>query len=319
MGFTTGGQTRQRIRTYAPSVTGGGGGTSTPIVGPWGPDFGEAAGSDGVTTRVGINATNPQNALAATKVVGINATNPTNAMTFDPAVAGKVGIHVSGSVLGAPFFQSISPLAQTANSASVVINAPSGIVSGDLLIAAIGSTSISSAETFTTIPSGWTLIKQTNNVGALGANLLSYYKIAGSSEPSSYTWSGGQNVPHIAWIMRFTGTDPTTPINVSADATGSAVSPVAPTITTTVVNCMKICCCAQQNTLAASYTPPTGYLEESDLTSTNLGTTSATGESAIRVQATAGASGTATMTSTQLAASSYCAQHIAIAPGAVTI
>ncbi len=298
------------------NVTGGGGGSA--LV-QWGPHFG---GPTGDVNNIGINTTMP--ALAATYPlgVGIRAGLPGSAPIQVGSLAINyntlgIGIHQAASVLGAPFFQTISTVAQTANSTTITITKPTGTVDGELLVAGIGSATVSAAESLTA-PSGWTLILQTNNVNALGSNLLTYYKFA-SSEGADYTWTGGISAAHIGWIMRISGIDPTTPINVSVQATGSATDPVAPTMTTTVVNCLKIACCAQQNALAASYTPPASYLERSDLTGSNLTVVQITGESATRVQAATGASGAVTMDSTQLVASQYCAQHIAIAPGTLVL
>ena len=65
--------------------------------------------------------------------------------------------------------------------------------------------------------------------------------MAGGGEPSSYdfTWSGNQEA--YGWVMRFTGHDPSTPINdwdVLTTGSGQTVNPVSPEVTTTVDNAM---------------------------------------------------------------------------------
>ena len=78
----------------------------------------------------------------------------------------------------------------TSGAANFTINKPSGVVQGDLMVASMATVSTGTA----TAPSGWTIQwqGQTNSNG--GPSLLAVmYKIAGASEPSSYTgsYSGG--------------------------------------------------------------------------------------------------------------------------------
>lgn len=67
---------------------------------------------------------------------------------------------------------------------SITIDKPSGVVSGDLMIAQVTR---SNTNTITGVPSGWTLLR-VDGSGAEPHQYL-YYKIAGASEPSSYTWT----------------------------------------------------------------------------------------------------------------------------------
>lgn len=269
----------------------------------------------GVSGALGIGAAHdmPEIAVASSQGVGVAPAMPALAASASKTV----GVGISGTVLGAPFYRSIATTEQTSNSTSVAVSKPSGTVENDVLVAGIGGASASS-ESWTP-PSGWTLIRQTNNSSTIDANLGTFYKVAGSSEPSSYTWTGGNNAAHIAWIMRFDGADTSTPVDVSGENTGNSTDPVAPSITTTQDNVIKIACCAQVNSTSQTYTPPSGYTERSDLQGSNLALVQVTGESATRPQASAGASGTATMNSNQVVGTIWAAQHIAIAPGEKTI
>lgn len=293
-----------------PAGTGGGGGP-TPANVAWGPRWG---GTDG--DRYDVAVMGRLTALRAinSKSIGVQPRMPSLAL----ASSKSIGVDISGSVLGAPFFQGIGITTQTAISASVVLTPDQTPASGDFLVVSIGSSTVNSAETFTA-PSGWTLIRSTNNVAALGANLNSYYKLAGAGEPSSYTWTGGQGTAHTATIIRLTAVHTTAPINAESGSTGSATDPVSPDITTTAANCFMISVCAQANSLTQTYTPPAGYVERADHAGTNLGVTQVTSETATRVQAATGASGTKTHDSNQLVASNYCCHHIAIAPGSLVI
>lgn len=226
----------------------------------------------------------------------------------------SVGVALAGSVVAAPFFQGIGTTTQTANSTSVVLTPDTTANEGDFLIVNIASSSLG-AETFTGIPSGWNLLRNSAGPPALST----YYKFAGAGEASSYTWTGGANSAHCATIIRLTAVDTGTPINVEDVATGTSADPVSPSITTTVANCFMLSVCSQTNTLTQTYTPPATYVERADHAGTNLGVTQVTSETVTRVKAATGASGTATHNSNQVAGTEWVCHHIAIAPGTLAL
>lgn len=120
----------------------------------------------------------------------------------------------------------ITPVAQvgsatTGSSAtnSATVNKPTGVVAGNLLVAII------STNTDATIPAqtGWTQIDQVGS--AAGALLGAFYKIAGASEPTSYTFSGTASTSTSAIIAAFTSFDTTTPFDiVDSTFTGTGTS-----------------------------------------------------------------------------------------------
>lgn len=280
---------------------------------------------------VGVAADLADIALDSTKSVGVAADLTTLALDNEKSVGvavdvtnlaldntKSVGVALAGSVVAAPFFQGIGTTTQTANSSSVVLTPDSTANDGDFLIVNISGAGLAGDENFTA-PSGWTLLRKTVGGGTSIPKLHTYYKFAGAGEDSSYTFTGGENTAHCATIMRLTAVDTGTPINVENAATGNTADPVSPSITTTVANCFMLTVCGQQNVLTQTYTPPAGYTERSDHTGTNLGTAQVTSESATRVQSATGASGAATHNSSQVAASQWCAHHIAIAPGTLAL
>lgn len=284
------------------------GSTSTPTV-TVGPDFGNPP-----EAGVGVQLTMPALEAGYGQSVGISFS------LFDvaPFHSSSVGAHLSGTALGAPLWQSVGSVTSSIAGSSVVIPKPADLAVGDLMVAFVGAAQLNT----TTLPTGWTLILNTQRDGTNDVTLNSSWKIAEASDvaATSFTFTLASSAAFIGCIHRVSAVDSTTPINVSGGGSGSATDPVAPTITTTVDNCLKICACVQFNATNADYTPPSGYTERTD--QNGLGALSAqtiTGETATRAQATAGASGTATMDSTQAVASDYAAQHIAIAPGTITL
>ncbi|MFX1556985.1 MAG: hypothetical protein ACFFC9_07010 [Promethearchaeota archaeon] len=121
------------------------------------------------------------------------------------------------------------------------VNMPSYSPAGDLYIAQIA---MDDDISITTVPSGWTLIEN-GYQGGYGEDvrLATYWKIGSSSEPQSYRWGVGYdyygNYPiWIGVIYRISNFDPDTPIHQSAVTTGVSSNPTAPSITTTIDDCL---------------------------------------------------------------------------------
>lgn len=127
----------------------------------------------------------------------------------------------------APALQTFS-FARSASGTSINGSRPAGTASGDLLIAIM--TTDGGGETLTA-PGGWTVV--TGNIGSNHTS-RSWYKIAGASEPASYTFTVGSNEAMTIGILRLSGHDLASPINVFGISTGASTSPTAPSVTTTV-------------------------------------------------------------------------------------
>jgi hypothetical protein len=109
---------------------------------------------------------------------------------------------------------------------------PGGTAEGDLLIAAIASDGDASDLAAT---ADWNLIAVQNN--STRVTLGVWWKIAGVSEPATHLFSSSALEMKYGWMMRFTGHDPSNPINgTSTFDTGMSTSPPAPSATTTVDN-----------------------------------------------------------------------------------
>ena len=117
----------------------------------------------------------------------------------------------------------------------VKVREESGIV-GDLLIAAVATDGDTSGSIAAPVGQGWTLIDRGAYSGA--ATLGAWWKLAGTSESAShqFTWSGSEQA--YGWMMRFTGNNSTNPINTSATAGQTSITPASPAVATTVDNCL---------------------------------------------------------------------------------
>jgi hypothetical protein len=281
----------------------------------------------------GYDSSSPINSSAYTTGSSSTPTSPATTSTVDncmilrlgafnndditidsPGLSGHTAITMDESAAGgggAVVYQSFNEGKRTTGGTSVVVTAPSGVTSGDLLIAAVSTDGTSS--TTLAAPAGWTLLDR--GIDSTGQVTLGvWYKIAGASEPGTYTftWTGNQQA--YGWIMRFTGHNPSTPINASSFTAGSTTSstPPSPTVTTTVANTMIIRIGAFDRSYITVDSPGlTGHTRITmDRSSTN--TNSCSGGAGYKTQAAAGASGTSNFALTW--AEQYRTGTIAIAP-----
>ena len=132
------------------------------------------------------------------------------------------------------------------NNLTLTINTPTGVVAGDVIIANIQLRGGSSPFPYPnpTPAAGWIEIarKDFENTGTHHRCIL-WYKIAGSSEPSSYTFDLGTGIPGATGaIVAFSGVDTSgpTPFDIppgsyTAPLTNSQISNVT-AITTNTAN-----------------------------------------------------------------------------------
>ena len=121
------------------------------------------------------------------------------------------------------------------NTTSITISTPSGTSEDDLLIAVVATDGNKS--TSLSAPSGWNQIivaSESDDRVTLGV----WWKLAGSSEPSNRTFSWSGNEKAYGWMMRFTGHNTANPIHATATSEGDNDTPSAPSVTTTVDECL---------------------------------------------------------------------------------
>jgi hypothetical protein len=166
---------------------------------------------------------------------------------------------------------------------TLAITKPTGVASGHVMIATITATGTGAL----TPPSGWTVAKDTTQGTAI--RQITYYRVAGASEGTSYSWGLGTTRQASGGIVDYSGVNGTAPIDATGTASGASGNAVAASVTTSVAN-DQVIVAAGVNT-STTFTPPTGTTERYDVPSP-----STTTDTADFVQATAGATGSKTAT-----------------------
>ena len=141
------------------------------------------------------------------------------------------------------------------------VNKPTGIVDGDFVLVQFGINN-TAAGSFTTVPSGWIPLFTTNPYWLTPSNTIAaFYKFA-SSEPSTwnFVYSASTGAMGSAIVFAASGVDTTNPINVlSAMNTSGGLAHTAPSITTTVANCIQIAGAIHQSGTTVELARPTGW------------------------------------------------------------
>lgn len=229
------------------------------------------------------------------------------------AYTNNIAGQITGSVLGAPFYTSVTTAA-TPNLASVTTLScpyPSGLVIGDLLIVVHASGQAGASNT----PAGFTFIAS-NGSGSqkLGAG----YRIVDGTETGNVVFTWATAGKGVMAVHRIRGTHPTTPINVSANGNANVTDPVVPSVTTTTVNCLVMYAVSHLHLLTQTHTPPASNTEVMELETADAANPLSL-NTGFRIFAAAGATGTATVDCNELVASEARYLRIAIAPGPLTI
>jgi hypothetical protein len=203
---------------------------------------------------------------------------------------GLVTATTGTSMTGEVTFRSVSTASEGVNATAVDVGKPAGTVQGDLLIA---SFTADGKPTLSPPDASWTLIEggagnPVDNTPSFGV----WYKIAGASEPSVYTFTSDADTQLYIAVVRYDGQDPVSPINASAiaNSTGSS-TPTAPDVTTTVDGCriLRLFGADDDDT---PYAVPGGHSERYNGVS-NTGTSTCGSAGADTDQTVAGATGIA--------------------------
>ena len=152
--------------------------------------------------------------------------------------------------------------------------------------------------------------------GGTSSSYAIYYRVAGASEPATYSWTLGSSTAWSLQIRVFSGVDTSSVWDVapsastrSFDDTGTANPAIAPTMTTSANGAMGIIAFFSDSTATFS-SPTNGYGTEVEPASSRAQA------SYIRIWASAGATGTSS--ATMSASNDWTAHQFALKPGGVT-
>ncbi|GAA1253586.1 phytase [Arthrobacter pascens] len=214
--------------------------------------------------------------LTATNAAG--STSSTRTITVDPGGGTSPGIAMRS-------FRTASTETVTT---TVALPAPAGRAAGDVLVASFTADKNPTAA----VPAGWTAITNGLSIGS-GARAFAYYRVAGASDPATYTWTLSTAVKWGGGITAYTGVNTSTPLDstvaTAVNATFSATSIAVPSVTTTRNGALLIGGFGFDSSSPAA-TPPAGWTERWETSGGQVA------QQADRTQPTAGSSGTATWT-----------------------
>jgi hypothetical protein len=173
----------------------------------------------------------------------------------------------------------------------VVVDSPASVATGDLLIANIAINGGSPANV--SAPSGWTQILRTDN--DTNVSLISYYKVAGASEPANYTWTIDTATRAEGGITQYKGVDTSNPIDVALGNFSRGKVATTSSITTSSANEEVVDSFAfDAGTSTTGYfSTPTGMTEKYDVTFPTVGPSLAADDT---VQVSAGTVGSVSTT-----------------------
>jgi len=136
-----------------------------------------------------------------------------------------------------------------------------------------------------TLPAGWSLVLRQDSSSSIAT--ASYVKVAGSSEPASYTWSFSTSGEASGGIASYIGVNTTTPVDASNAQYNANTSNVDNSgVTTTTANDMLVY--AVGVATATTVNVPSGFTEQWSTTSNSL----TTSEMSQEIFASTGATGT---------------------------
>lgn len=121
---------------------------------------------------------------------------------------------------------------------------PAGTQAGDVMVAFVGNYYNISSPTITP-PSGWTQQGATQNPGSTNRTVAMYTRVAGASEPASYTWTFSGATINSVTIISLRHVSNSTPVNTAATfnvAAGTAVTNVSMSMTPSSPNCAVVSC-----------------------------------------------------------------------------
>lgn len=175
---------------------------------------------------------------------------------------------------------------------------PSGVVAGDVLLLFASNHSGSAFGS----PSGWTQLA-TQNYGSGVPLAAVFWKVAGSSEPTSYSFGTTSYSQGRVDVVAVYGSSVITPIVTTATSASSATQAIAPSVTPASATDLLLCMAtvAAGSGLTASWTAPGGMTELTDELSGDFVTMTVARQSLASASATGTRTFGATLNSSRVA------------------
>ena len=266
------------------------------------------------TARTGVLPDLVSLSLAHTADVGLLPA----LVSLGMAATARSGAHVSGTALGAPFWQASTTAAVgAALSTSLTVNRPPGTAQGHFLLAFVGTADAANTPTISP-PSGWSTAESRNFAGAARQFASKcFYKHAGASESTSYKFNFSATITlAVGEIHRLTAVSTSTPIDASTTATLSAAAldpdPNDPALTTASTNIMMVGWLLHDHAaLSQTHTAQAGHEERTDFQA-SLGALFLGSHSQTRVFAVPGSIAATTHNCTETAATDAVLHRIAL-------
>lgn len=256
----------------------------------------QVAGTSFSDTTVAASTTYSYTVRAYDAAGNVSADSAPATVTTPAAPSGSATIALRGATA-----------AGNSGGSTVTGAAPAGLTAGDVLVASVaarGRPTISA-------PTGWSRVRY--DEASTTMRKATYVKVAGASEPTSYTWSLSRAEGATVMIAAYSGVDTASPVDaVAGQVTSSSSQITAPSVTTSVDGAQ----------LVATF----GIARGADVTApsamTERGEASASAKYVVTDQVSDQALGAAGATGTRTATASGSADNIAhvvaLRPGAST-
>ncbi len=204
-------------------------------------------------------------------------------------------------------FEGFSEERQSSPATSITVGTPADTRNGDLLIAAV----VYDGEKGFHDPAEWSSLVEAESDNKR-VSLAVWWRIAGTTEPVSHTFSWDPSEQAYGWIMRFRGHDLSSPIDATLVDFGIESSPTAPDAATSLDNCLVLRIGGFDR--HDIYTDDAGMTSHTTITMDQSSTLAAavSGGAAYSLQPTSGNTGTAQFALS--AAQEFVVATIAIAP-----
>lgn len=163
------------------------------------------------------------------------------------------------------------------SSEDVTITKPAGTVQGDVVFACYGNGQEDATSLTLTGGATWTLIDDIPSASFSDNRMAAWYKVAGASEPASYTFdsTGSSSSQTVASISTFRGLDVSGGLDVTYVRAnhyvklGNDTTPAPPTITTNTNGALVVICMHHKSSTATAHVPSSGYDARGDFVQNN--------------------------------------------------